>query len=105
MREEALSDCTAKPSKTASGFPARSVIVMSLSTSSLVADHDADVDRHVLFGCTVDGAVPDPGREVRVLVLLLPEKWCAEQRLEGAVDERRMESVSHRVRRRSLPER
>ena len=67
--------------------------------------HDADVNPHVLFGCAVDGAVADPGRQVRVLVLLLPEKWCAEQRLEGAVDERRMESEIDRVRRRSQLER
>ena len=38
MRDEALSDCTVKPLKTASGSPSSSVIVMSLSISSLVAD-------------------------------------------------------------------
>ena len=68
MRDEALSDCTVKPSKTASGSPTRSVIVMSLSICFAGRRHDAHVDRHVFFGRTVDGAVPDPGRQVRVFV-------------------------------------
>ena len=59
----------------------------------LVADTTRTRTVMCCFGRTVDRAVPDPGRQVRVFVLLLSEKWCAEERLEGAVDERRMESV------------
>ena len=98
MRDEALSDCTEKPSKTASGVPGtvgdRDVALDLFSGRR----HDANVNPHVVCGWTVDRAVADPGGQVRVLVLLLPEKRCAEKRLEGAVDERRMEVVSDRLR-------
>ena len=40
----------------------------------------------------IDGAAPDSGGKVGVFVGLPSEKSCADQRLEGAVDERRVES-------------
>src|ERR1700755_384166 len=42
---------------------------------------------------SVDGAAPNSGGQVDVFVRLASENCCADQCLEGAVDERRVESV------------
>ena len=62
------------------------MIVMSLSISSLVAD---TTRTWAVMCCSggVDGATPDSGGQVGVLVRLAFEKCCADQRLERAVDE------------------
>ena len=59
----------------------------------LVGGYDTHVDRHVFFGRTVYGALPDPNGKVGAFVALVPEKRRAEQCLEGAVDESRVEAV------------
>ena len=45
-------------------------------------------------GARVDGAFPDSGGKVGALVGIVSEKSCADECLEGAIDERRVESVA-----------
>ena len=47
----------------------------------------------MVLGRAVDGAAPDSGRKVDVFADVASEKSCADQCLEGAVDQDRVESI------------
>ena len=47
----------------------------------------------MVFRRTVDGAMPNSSGKVGVFVCLASEKGCADQSLEGTVDEGGVESV------------
>ena len=84
---------TVKPVNTASGSPSSPMSRDVTFDLVLGRRHHRDLGGHVLFGSTVDGAAPDSSGKVGVFGCLASEKSCADQRLEGTVDERRMESV------------